>query len=473
MVSQTVGRTLLLLAALHRVAAQIKVLAPSSLKQQFSSTRGHISGSTSTFGAPFYGDRVLGRVIWGESNGENHCTDSDYHIPRTQTKGALIKIVLVRRGNCSFTKKVRVAYKKGAHAVIIVDKEDSVLTSEDMNRIIVADDGYGDKIRIPSILIAKDEGNKLIEAAKTSFRVVVELAWEIPTDQVVQVDLWMSTASRASQQFLKEFAPLRRALNKVLRFRPHYSIFGIKSKDYNDLCSSPDGEYCAEDPDASGVVTGRDVLQEDIRQLCIHEITKVPRTSLKDLAAGKKMVFYSAPFWDYVERFGDTCKLDAKDIKDRFGKACSEGLMRSIGIDIAKVQDCMITSMDEKMKYQKENPAWSPRALRINGWRYSGLLSADLVMRAICSGFTKKPSECKDLLKPRDPTVRYEMVPASGGVSFGTFIVALLIIGALMAAALMLYKRSVQANMHSTVREEVMLEVQAQMSAYTKMTADF
>lgn len=31
--------------------------------------------------------------------------------------------------------------------------------------------------------------------------------------------------------------------------------------------------------------------------------------------------------------------------------------------------------------------AWSPRAIRINGWRYSGMLEADLVVRAVCSGF--------------------------------------------------------------------------------------
>ena len=34
-------------------------------------------GSTSTFGAPYYGEAILGRVIWEESNGKAHCTDQD------------------------------------------------------------------------------------------------------------------------------------------------------------------------------------------------------------------------------------------------------------------------------------------------------------------------------------------------------------------------------------------------------------
>ena len=51
--------------------------------------------------------------------------------------------------------KVKVASAKGAHAVIIVDKEDSTLTAHDLQNIIVADDGYGSTISIPSILISK------------------------------------------------------------------------------------------------------------------------------------------------------------------------------------------------------------------------------------------------------------------------------------------------------------------------------
>ena len=91
---------------------------------------------------------------------------------------------MVRRSKCSFTTKVRVAYDKGAHAVIIVVREDSTLTSEDMKNIILADDGFGDKIHIPSVLVPKAEGNKLIEAAHRG-QVIIELAWDLPTNHVV------------------------------------------------------------------------------------------------------------------------------------------------------------------------------------------------------------------------------------------------------------------------------------------------
>lgn len=35
-------------------------------------------------------------------------------------------------------------------------------------------------------------------------QVVVEMAWDIPTDKVVTMDMWMSSASMASNKFLKD-----------------------------------------------------------------------------------------------------------------------------------------------------------------------------------------------------------------------------------------------------------------------------
>merc|ERR1719258_582473 len=93
-----------------RAVAQIRVMAPESLVR---------------------GDSMRNHT---------HCLDSDYEVPPPDDDLAqhggykevrLIHIVMVRRGQCSFVTKVKVARKKGAHAVIIVDKENSALTSHD------------------------------------------------------------------------------------------------------------------------------------------------------------------------------------------------------------------------------------------------------------------------------------------------------------------------------------------------------
>merc|ERR1719204_713441 len=91
----------------------------------------------------------------------------------------------------------------------------------------------------------------------------------------------MSSASQESLRFLQEFAKKRRKLNEVMSFTPHYAVFGVESDQMtaSGLCSDSNGRYCAEDPDGPGPVTGKDVLEEDVRQLCIHELYKKARSS--------------------------------------------------------------------------------------------------------------------------------------------------------------------------------------------------
>merc|ERR1712226_1624952 len=122
------------------------------------------------------------------------------------------------------------------------------------------------------------------------------------------------------------------------------------------------------------------------------------------------------------------------------------------------------------MGNEKEHVAWSPRALRINGWRYSGILDVELVNRAICAGFVKKPAECEKLFRKRDPFRAYRAsMNDSEGVSFLQMFLLLVATVAVMWCSLLLYKRYLSDRMRTTLREEVMLEVQAQMGEYSKM----
>lgn len=486
-------RHVALLALLQLVQAQVKVLTPQWLVSDLSTTfgldSGRIQGSTATFGAPFYGDRVQGRLVWGESlHNRTHCTDDDYFIPPPKTelvgstgqqydKVKLINIVMVRRGSCSFTTKVKVAQQnKQAHAVIIVDKEDSNLKSSDMPNIIVADDGYGGDIHIPSVLIPKAEGRKLIEAAKRD-EVVIELAWDLPTNHVVTVDMWMSSASELTHKFVKEFKPKRVVLNEVLVFNPHYAVFSMDGNDpaiYSGLCSDNTGRFCAEDPDGAGQVTGREVLEENVRQLCIHERTKVPRQSNEIVtmagAFGAKPE-YSKEFWNYIVRFLDECPLEAKDPTKRFGETCSLKVMREVGIQTDPIVQCALTTKDEKLLHERDNPAWSPRALRINGWRYSGIMSAELVVQAVCSGFINQPRECKRLLDDQGTRdyFAHQLRMVKKGVTFGEMVTVLLVTALLGFFLMILYKRYLRKEMQNSLREEVMLEVQAQMGEYAQL----
>lgn len=451
--------------------AQIRVMSPPSLVTAFKKTKGRIDGATATFGAPFYGERMLGRLVWGEPHGHQQCRADDYDLPLAEemqhgdyTEIRLINIALVRRGLCSFVTKVRVARKKGAHAVVIVDSESSLLTSKDIAAIIVADDGWGESINIPSLLISKDEGAPLIEAAKVE-QVIIELAWDVPTDHVVNMDLWMTSGSMTSMRFLSEFSPKRKALNHAVSFTPHFHVFSMMStKDYNDLCTDVSAQFCAEDPDGPGPITGAMVLAEDVRQLCIHELTRVARTENPK----RTIVEYAEKFWDYVERLAEYCPLQSNDPTYQFGPECSHALMKHVGIDVEKIDKCTVETKEKKLHAERDNKAWSPRALRINGWRYSGTLDAELVTRAICAGFVKPPDVCEHITAPVNPFK--DEVPVSG-VSLKAFMAVISVVAFLTMVIMWLYKRFLTKQVHSQLREEVMLEVQHQMDSYRHLSA--
>ena len=63
-------------------------------------------------------------------------------------------MVLIDRGNCSFVTKVHNVEKVYGRAAIIINNND-----DDVRNIIMSDDGTGEDITIPAVLINKREGD--------------------------------------------------------------------------------------------------------------------------------------------------------------------------------------------------------------------------------------------------------------------------------------------------------------------------
>eukprot|EP00927_Polykrikos_kofoidii_P029838 TRINITY_DN2572_c0_g1_i1.p1 TRINITY_DN2572_c0_g1~~TRINITY_DN2572_c0_g1_i1.p1 ORF type:complete len:490 (-),score=74.10 TRINITY_DN2572_c0_g1_i1:196-1641(-) len=459
------------LCSSRRASAQIRVISPESLVTSFNDTKGRIEGSTATFGAPFYGDKVLGVLVHGVSKrGKFHCTMDDYDLPKGKisdgkgllSKSELITIALVTRGECSFAEKVKIASKKGAHAVILVDKEDSPLNRNDMWRIVISDHGEGSDVTIPSILIPHEDGAKLLAASQKPELVIVELSWEVPTNHVVTMDFWMSSASPQSLRFLEAFAKRRKALNSVVAFQPHYWVFSMppNSAANTRMCTDATGAYCTDDPDSSNSkLTGKIVLEEDVRQLCIHQLSKVPRTSVLSKRAGHD-IEYAEKYWEYMSQVVNKCPVHGEAL---FGKACSEGVMQEIGLNVQEVNECILTTQDAKLHHEREDTAWSPTAVRINGYRYNGMLDADLVTRALCSGFIEAPPECT--FDHGEDGLLGDFSEVRKSFSVGNVVLLLLVSISFAGFVICLYKR----HLRVTMRQEISLEVQAQLSLYKQL----
>lgn len=60
---------------------------------------------------------------------------------------------MVDRGHCTFVTKVRNIEKAGGSLAVIIDDQ-----QEDIQKVIMSDDGTGTGIRIPAMIIGRKDG---------------------------------------------------------------------------------------------------------------------------------------------------------------------------------------------------------------------------------------------------------------------------------------------------------------------------
>jgi len=140
-------------------------------------------------------------------------------------------------------------------------------------------------------------------------------------------------------------------------------------------------------------------------------------------------------------------------------------VMAAVGISVGSVLSCVKEQETRLLDEQIQNVAWSPQALRLNGWRYSGALDPETVLKAVCAGYATPLPACEQLLSS------YSGGPwhGGGGLTVTTFVWVLVIFGLSLVLAVYVYRRHLQTSVRKVLREEVMLEVQTQMADYVNL----
>lgn len=190
-------------------------------------------------------------------------------------------------------------------------------------------DGYIEKIGIPSALIKKSFGDSLKEALKNKEDVVIRLDWResMPhPDGRVEYEFWTNSNDecgvRCDEQmnFVKNFKGHAQILEKggYTQFTPHYITWYcpqafILSSQCKSQCIN-NGRYCAPDPEQDFGVgyEGKDVVFENLRQLCVHRVANETNRSWV--------------WWDYVTDFHIRCSMKEK----KYSKECAEDVMKSL-----------------------------------------------------------------------------------------------------------------------------------------------
>ncbi|XP_073119322.1 vacuolar-sorting receptor 3-like [Henckelia pumila] len=378
----------------------LRVTSPEDLKGTYDSAIGN-------FGIPQYGGSMAGTVVYSKDNKDGCKPFGDSGVSFKARPGALPTFVIVDRGECFFALKVWNAQNSGAAAVLVADDVDEPLITMDSPEEDVASGKYIENITIPSALISKNFGERLKKAINGGDMVNLNLDWReaVPhPDDRVEYELWSNSNDECGvkcdmlMDFVKEFKGAAQILEKggYTQFTPHYitwycpQAFTI-SKQCKSQCINH-GRYCAPDPeeDFSSGYDGKDVVLENLRQLCLFKVAK---------EAQKSWIW-----WDYVTDFQIRCPMKEK----KYNKECADGVIKSLGLDLKKIEKCMGNPDDDSDNpvLKEEQDAQVGKGSRgdvtilptvvVNNRQYRGKLEKGAVLKAICSGFeeTTEPSVC-------------------------------------------------------------------------------
>eukprot|EP00484_Ammonia_sp_Unknown_P012014 CAMPEP_0197072698 /NCGR_PEP_ID=MMETSP1384-20130603/210229_1 /TAXON_ID=29189 /ORGANISM="Ammonia sp." /LENGTH=883 /DNA_ID=CAMNT_0042511519 /DNA_START=176 /DNA_END=2826 /DNA_ORIENTATION=- len=346
-------------------------------------------------------------------------------------------ILVVDRLDCYFVNKIEQAQLMGASGVIMCDWR-----AEHLFTMWMPTD-WSDDIDIPSVLLSNKDCATLMahlgvsnwdpqERTNMKYPTVETMNWTIATiewglphpDDMVEYELWTSSNDYLGSKFKHNFNTTAIELDLAgdTKFTPHmYLLNGSHWYcDETDSAGQPtlpcgnqctnSGRYCAVDPeyDLSIGLDGMDVVQENLRSLCVWEYDKeFGKNGLDDIL-----------WWDYSVLWDENCGVYANTSMN-FHANCSFAQMDKLKSDGSLSQyaakcitdsggygmtdgDNSILRTETKLKYNSS--IYAVPMVRVNEFLIHGNIDCELpvttatceVLAAICAGFISgtQPNVC-------------------------------------------------------------------------------
>ncbi|KAM0916844.1 hypothetical protein ACQ4PT_009877 [Festuca glaucescens] len=380
----------------------VKVVSPHSL-------RGRHEAAIANYGVPDYGGTLTGVVLYpADAKLANGCKPFDATAPFKSRSGRPV-VLLVNRGGCFFALKTWNAQQAGAAAVLVADNVEEQLLTMDTPEEETPDMAFLANITAPSALITKTFGDALRAAASKSGdeEVVVRLDWResMPNpDDRVEYEFWTNSndecGPRCDEQaaFVSAFRGHAQLLEKAgdALFTPHYITWFCPSQFAGTRqCASQcinHGRYCAPDPegDLGAGYEGKDVVFENLRQLCVHRVANARNSSWV--------------WWDFVTDYRVRCSMRQK----KYSRECAEEVVASLGLPAEMIAECMgdpeadvdndVLKTEQIVQVGQGNrgDVTILPTLVINNVQYRGKLESTAVLKAICAGYkeTTEPRVC-------------------------------------------------------------------------------
>ena len=380
----------------------ITIIGPDELSSQFNKKQ--IEMTFDKIGKSSYDFYTRGELFIPSDDSQiEACQSLTMKNPRLDIKFEEdYKILLVKRGGCSFVQKARNAQKAGYSMILIVNN-----IQTNIKNVIMSDDGSGSDIFIPIAMISLDDGTKLINYLKSNKpannKAFVEINFLRIKEEYQNIDVkfFFSSSELKAYELLKNLMQYMNKFGDLVNFIPKYVVHRAPAYDENNAvrvvnCVSK-GKYCYFPKETTITKDGQAIIMEDLRQKCVYKLTK-KNNNING-------------YLNYLNRFHSECLI--RDKIPKFNEKCAKSVLNSLGYSIDNIDTCIADSFSVKdltsnsafidnenkilrSEYDEilNNKLTTFPAVIINKRLLSGVIKESKIIDEICHLLRGKPELC-------------------------------------------------------------------------------
>ena len=375
----------------------ITIIGPNELSSQFNNNQ--IEMTYDKIGKSTYDFYIRGELFLDPDTSKiEACHDLT---PATQHSQNLyqddFRILVTKRGSCSFVQKARNGQKAGYSMIIIVNNLDTKIKN-----VIMADDGSGNDIYIPIVMISLDDGTKLINYMENNKgknkNIIAEINFLNKKEEYerINVKFFFSSSELRAYELFNSLAQYIDKFGSQVNFTPIYVVhrapFYDEENPIRTINCVSKGKYCYFPKDTTITKDGQAIIMEDLRQKCLY----ITSSNIN-------------PFFNYAKKFHSEC-LDKTITK--FDEKCAKNVLTSLGLPIAVIDKCMARSFrvkdlssnsyidndniilkDEYNELLKYKLTTFPSVI-INNKPLDGIIKESKIIKEICNLVKIKPEFC-------------------------------------------------------------------------------
>ena len=326
------------------------------------------------------------------------------------------KILIVKRGGCSFVQKARNVQRAGYSMIVIVNNMET-----EIKDVIMSDDGSGSDIYIPIVMISKTDGEKIINYLEKNNsdknKVIVEIDFDKKRrdTQTVDVKFFFSSSELRAYELFKSLTQYISQFGNQINFEPIYVVH--RSPYYNEenpirtLNCVSRGKYCYFPKETTIIKDGQAIIMEDLRQKCIYESSKRNDNLMN--------------YYTYMKYFHSQCLV--KDRTPQFNENCAKKVLHSMAYTV-NIDSCISKSFNvmnllNNLYIDNENTILSHEyeeilkyklttfpSVIINNRILDGTIKESKIIKEICLEVREKPEFCTYLIKNESKTRKKALI---------------------------------------------------------------